>query len=576
MEKRTLKKRLDVAAGRTEADLVIKNCQVVNVFSGTIGKKNIAVCDGVIAGVGDYAGERELDAEGSYVLPGFIESHMHIESGYVTPEETGRLLVPHGTTTLIADPHEIVNVEGLRGLNYMLDAAEKTVLDIKYMMPSCVPATPFEHSGAVIDAKAMEEPMKDPRILGLGEYMNFRGVIDGAEAELDKLLVAIRAGKLIDGHCPGVTGKALNAYAAAGIATDHECTTVEELQERIDNGMYVQLRQGSASRELVKLLKGVTPFNSRRCVLCSDDRQPKTIFEEGHLDGHLRICVREGIDPITAIQMVTINAAECYGLSDRGAIVPGRRADLVFVDDLKDFRVNRVLIAGEPAAREGRYLPEVTRTEIAPVAGSVKVKDFDGEKLKLHLTSGKVRVIDVVPGSILTRMGTAQIALDGEGDFVYRPGEDICKAAVIERHKGTGSMALGLIRGYGIHSGAAAITVAHDSHNIIAAGVNNRDLELAVRELVRQQGGAVLVKDGRVLEVMPLPVGGIMSDQSGEWVDAKLVRMHRLAREELGISDQVDPFMTLCFLALPAIPELRLTDQGLFDVTRFGFTDIGR
>ena len=340
--------------------------------------------------------------------------------------------------------------------------------------------------------------------------------------------------------------------------------------------MYVQLRQGSASRELVKLLKGVTPFNSRRCVLCSDDRQPKTIFEEGHLDGHLRICVREGIDPITAIQMVTINAAECYGLSDRGAIVPGRRADLVFVDDLKDFRVNRVLIAGEPAAREGRYLPEVTRTEIAPVAGSVKVKDFDGEKLKLHLTSGKVRVIDVVPGSILTRMGTAQIALDGEGDFVYRPGEDICKAAVIERHKGTGSMALGLIRGYGIHSGAAAITVAHDSHNIIAAGVNNRDLELAVRELVRQQGGAVLVKDGRVLEVMPLPVGGIMSDQSGEWVDAKLVRMHRLAREELGISDQVDPFMTLCFLALPAIPELRLTDQGLFDVTRFGFTDIGR
>ena len=418
--------------------------------------------------------------------------------------------------------------------------------------------------------------MKDPRILGLGEYMNFRGVIDGAEAELDKLLVAIRAGKLIDGHCPGVTGKALNAYAAAGIATDHECTTVEELQERIDNGMYVQLRQGSASRELVKLLKGVTPFNSRRCVLCSDDRQPKTIFEEGHLDGHLRICVREGIDPITAIQMVTINAAECYGLSDRGAIVPGRRADLVFVDDLKDFRVNRVLIAGEPAAREGRYLPEVTRTEIAPVAGSVKVKDFDGEKLKLHLTSGKVRVIDVVPGSILTRMGTAQIALDGEGDFVYRPGEDICKAAVIERHKGTGSMALGLIRGYGIHSGAAAITVAHDSHNIIAAGVNNRDLELAVRELVRQQGGAVLVKDGRVLEVMPLPVGGIMSDQSGEWVDAKLVRMHRLAREELGISDQVDPFMTLCFLALPAIPELRLTDQGLFDVTRFGFTDIGR
>lgn len=574
MEKQVLKRRLDVASGRIEADLVIKNCKVVNVFSGNIVEKNIAICDGIIAGVGEYSGKKEIDAHGRYVLPGLIESHMHIESTFVTPEEVGRLLVPHGTTTIIADPHEIVNVAGRQGLKYMLDAADNTPLDIKYVLPSCVPATPFEHSGAVLNAEDMKELIKDERILGLGEFMNFTGVISAEDSVLDKLLVSINEGKIIDGHCPGITGNELNAYTVAGVTTDHECTTVEEMYDRINNGMYVQLRQGSACHELAKLLKGVTMINSRRCVLCSDDRQPKTIFEEGHLDGHLRICVNEGIDAITAIQMATINAAECYGLSDRGAIAPGRRADLIFVNNLESFDVQTVLINGEIIVEEGKYLQEVKRNDISPVMGSVRVKDFSVEKLKLHLKTSKVNVIDLLPESIVTKKGIAEVDINNEGDFVYNPDRDICKMAVIERHNGTGSMSVGLIRGYGIKAGAIAVTVTHDSHNIIVAGTNNEDMFLAVSELIRQQGGAIIVCCGKILETLPLPVAGIMSDQSGEWVDERLVKIHSIARRELSINEGIDPLMTLCFMALPVIPEVKLTDMGLFDVTKFEFIPV--
>ncbi len=574
MEKKELKKRLDVAAGRIMADLVVKNCKVVNVFSGQIEENDIAICDGIIMGIGVYSGKKELDANGCYVIPGLIESHIHIESSFVTPEEIGRLLVPHGTTTIIADPHEIVNVAGISGLKYMMEASENTVLDIKYMMPSCVPATPFEHSGANVDAEEMKTLILDEQILGLGEYMNVPGVVNAQEKELDKLLLAINNGKKIDGHCPGLSGKQLNAYALAGISTDHECSTVEEMQERINRGMYVQIRQGSACHDLAKLVKGVNSVNSRRCLLCSDDRQPKTIFEEGHLEGHLKACVKEGIDPITAIQMGTLNAAECYGLWDRGAIAPGRRADLVFVNNLTDFEVCKVLIQGVLVAEHGTYLPEVKRKDISSMIGSVKVKDFSAEKLKLKLNSPHIHVIEIHSGSIVTGKGKADVTLDSSGDFIFEPEKDICKIAVIERHHGTGNMSVGFLRGYGIKKGAVAISVAHDSHNLIVAGTNNEDMELAVKELIRMQGGAVLTCDGEVLETMALPVGGIMSDQSGKWVDEKLVSLHQIACKELGVNEAVDPLMTLCFMALPVIPELKMTDMGLFDVGKFEFISI--
>ena len=574
MKKEELKKLIDTAAGRIPADVVIKNCKIVNVFSGKITEGDIAISKDQIAGIGEYEGKEVVDAEGRYAVPGFIDSHIHIESSYVSPEEIGRLLVPHGGTTIIADPHEIVNVCGIRGLDYMMEASKGTKLDIKYVLPSCVPATPFEHAGAVINAPEMEEPIKREGILGLGEFMNFPGVIQGDDSVLEKLLVAKREGKIIDGHGPGITGKELNAYAAARILADHECSTVEEMEDRLERGMYILLRQGSACHNLRPLLKGVTKENSRRCLLCSDDRQPKTILQVGHLDNHLRICVEEGLDAVTAIRMATLNAAECFGLHDRGAIAPGYRADIVLLDDLKEFHVDRVWIAGEKTAEKGKYLPEVCCHDISSVKGSVIVKDFSEEKLKMHLKSNKVNVIEIMPGGVVTKKTTAEIRLDENGEFVRDPKEDIVKVAVVERHQGTGNVACGFLKGYGIKEGAVALSIAHDSHNIIVVGVNDKEMEFAVKSLIEQEGGIVLVKDGKVLESMPMPIAGLMSDQSGEWVDKKLTDIHEKAYEELGICGDVEPVMTLCFMSLAVIPEIKLTDMGLFDVTTFSFIPV--
>lgn len=575
MEKHSLKKRIDTAAGRRPADLVIKNCRIVDVYNSSIIEgKSIAISDGCIVGIGDYQGVHEIDAQGQYAAPGFIDSHIHIESSYVTPEEIGRLLVPHGTTTIIADPHEIVNVCGMEGMNYMLEASKGTKLDIRYMLPSCVPATPFENAGAVIDAAKMKEPLRDSRILGLGEFMNYPGVVEADDEVMNKLLIAINGGKLIDGHSPGLTGKELNAYVACGIHTDHECSTEEEMLDRLSRGLYILLREGSACHNLRTLLKAVTPANSRRCLLCSDDRQPETILKLGHLDNHLRICVEEGISPVTAIQMASLNAAECYGLHDRGAIAPGLRADIVLLDNLKDFNVQRVFIQGEEVAREGKYLPEIRRCDISAVQGSFHVKDFSVEKLRLKLNSRHVNVIDILPGGVVTAKGMAEVALDEKGEFIWQPEQDIVKAAVVERHRGTGNVGLALIRGYGIRSGAVALSIAHDSHNIITVGTKDEDMALAVESLVKQGGGIVLVKNGEIINCMPMVVGGIMSDRSGEWVSEKLSQIHKDAYEQLGISKAVEPIMTLCFMSLPVIPEIKVTDKGLFDVTRNEFISI--
>ena len=572
--KKELKKLIDTAAGRVSADLVIKNCKIVNVFSGKIQEGDIAFSGNQIAGIGEYEGVKVIDAEGRYAAPGFIDSHIHIESSYVSPEEIGRLLVPHGGTTIMADPHEIVNVCGIAGLDYMMKAAENTVLDVKYELPSCVPATPFEHAGAVIDAEAMKEPITREGIAGLGEFMNFPGVINAAESDLDKIVVAKQEGKFIDGHGPGITGKELNAYASARIAADHECSTVEEMNDRLERGMYILLRQGSACHNLRTLIKGVTADNSRRCLLCSDDRQPKTILQEGHLDNHLRICVEEGLDPVTAIRMATLNAAECFDLKDRGAIAPGYRGDVVLLDDLKDFHVNRVFVEGELVAEEGKYLPEIKKCDIASVKGSVIVKDFSKEKFKMHLKSNKVNVIQILPGGVVTAKDIAEIELDANGEFVRNPEVDLVKVAVVERHQGTGNVACGFLKGYGIKEGAVALSVAHDSHNIIVVGVNDEEMEFAVNSLIEQEGGIVLVKEGKVIESMPMPIAGLMSDQSGEWVDQKLTDIHEKAYEELGICGDVEPVMTLCFMSLAVIPEIKLTDMGLFDVTTFSFIPV--
>lgn len=572
--KDSLKKLIDVAMNRVPADVVIKNCKVVNVFSGEITEGNIAISDGQIAGIGEYEGKEVIDAEGRYAAPGFIDSHIHIESSYVSPEELGRLLVPHGGTTIMADPHEIANVCGEQGLAYMVEAGTRTALDIKYELPSCVPATPFENAGAVLGAREIEKLIPSNDFIGLGEFMNFPGVIYNDEDVIDKLVAAKKQGKWIDGHGSGLEGNALNAYVSAGILADHECSTVEEMKERLARGQYILLRQGSACHNLRTLLQGVTKENSRRCLLCSDDRQPKTILHEGHLDNHLRICVEEGLDPVTAIRMATLNAAECFGLKDRGAIAPGYRADIVLMDDLKDFNVNRVWIEGKLVAKEGVYLPKIEKYDISSVKGSVVLKDFSKDKFKMNLKSNKVNVIGILPGGVVTEKLTAEIELDANGEFVWNPDEDIVKVAVLERHHMTGNVACGFLKGYGIKEGAVALSIAHDSHNIIVVGVNDDEMEFAVKALVEQEGGIVLVKEGKVIESMPMPIAGLMSDQSGEWVDEKLTAIHDKAYSELGICGEVEPVMTLCFMSLIVIPAIKITDTGLFDVTTFSFIPV--
>ena len=574
MTKEALKKLILTASGQIPAETVIKNCQVFNVFTGQFTEGDIALCGGQIAGVGAYSGAVEVDAGGRYAVPGFIDSHIHIESSYLSPEELGRLLVPHGGTTIIADPHEIVNVCGIKGLDYMMKAAENTALDVEFMLPSCVPATPFENAGAVIDAPDMAEPIRRDKILGLGEFMNFPGVVNADDGVLDKLMAAKETGKLIDGHSPGLSGLALNGYAAARIQGDHECSTVEDMRERLALGMYVLLRQGSACHDLRTLVKGVTPENSRRCLLCSDDRQPRTILEEGHLDNHLRICVEEGLDPATALRMATLNAAECFRLYDRGAIAPGYRADIVLLDDLKQFHVDRVWVQGVLAAEKGEYLLPMERYPIDSVMSSVHIRDFSEERLKMHLKSGHVHVIQIQPGGVVTKKGVADVKLDGQGEFVWSKDADIVKVAVVERHHETGNVACAFLEGYGIKEGAIALSIAHDSHNVIAVGVSDQEMAFAVERLKEQGGGVVLVKDGQVVDSMPMPIAGLMSDQSGQWVAEKLESLHEKAYTQLGIHRSVEPVMTLCFMSLAVIPELKLTDMGLFDVTQFAFIPV--
>lgn len=574
MEKRQLKKLIDIAKGRKKADFVLKNCRVVDVYSSQIIEGDIAVSDNLIAGIGQYEGIQEVDAKRAFILPGLIDSHIHIESSCVSPEEIGSLLVPHGTSTIIADPHEIANVCGLAGIEYMVNAAKNTKLDIKYVMPSCVPATPFENAGANLSAAAIKDLMASDEILGLGEFMNFPGVINADDEVMAKLLTAKKNKKIIDGHGPALTGRELNAYVAAGISNDHECSTVEEMQAKIACGMYILLRNGSACRDLPHLLPGVTAANARRCLLCSDDRQPKTIFDKGHLEDHLRICVKAGIDAFTAIQMATLNAAECYNLTDRGAIAPGKRADFVLVDNLEDFNVSDVYIGGILTASNGKYLPQVEKYPIDTVTGSCHVKDFTVDKLALKLKSDKVKTIEILADGVVTGSGKAQVKLSPDGEFIYSPKDDIVKIAVIERHKYTGNVAVALLQNYGIKKGAVAVSIAHDSHNIIVVGTNDKDMYFAVQILIEQQGGIVLALDGKVLAHMPMPIAGIMSDKDGYWVSEQLEKIHKAAYEELKVNRELDPIMTLCFMSLPVIPQLKITDMGLFDVEKFAFTTV--
>ena len=566
-----LKRRIDLAAGRELPELVLKNCRIVNVFTEEILSGDIAIDCGWIVGVGQYQGIQEIDLKNAYVAPGLIDAHVHLESSMVTPVQFAKAVLPHGTTTVIADPHEIANVCGLNGVRYMLEQSSEIPLDVFVMMPSCVPATPFENSGAVIRAEGMGEMLGHPRVLGLGEMMDYPGVVGARQDVLDKLVVG-GAGRMIDGHGPVLTGKNLNAYVMAGVGTDHECSTENEMLQRLRLGLYIQIREGSAAKNLEALIKGVTPQNSRRVLFCTDDRHPGDILSEGHIDNNLRQAICGGISAVAAIRMATLNAAECYQLSHLGAIAPGYQADLIVFESLEEMRIAKVFKQGRLVAENGEALFDIVERPDDRVLNTVRLQKIVSEQLALKLDSGAVNVIRLLSHSLVTEKVVREVTVR-DGIFVHDDQADILKLAVVERHKATGNIGLGLLENYGLKSGAIASTVAHDSHNLIVVGSNDSDMLTAIAEIERIGGGLTIARQGKILGSLPLPIAGLMSDSPLQEVDDKLNELLKIAYG-MGVNPQLEPFMTLAFLALPVIPDIKLTDLGLFDVTRFEFMKI--
>ena len=569
----TLKDIIQYSRGEKRADLLLKNGQVVNVFTGEVVRADVAVARGLIIGVGQgYSAIETIDLAGRFICPGFIDGHLHIESTMLTPYQFARAVLPHGTTTVICDPHEIANVLGISGIHYMLEASEGLPVTIYFMAPSCVPATHLETAGASISADDIATLLTRPRVLGLAEMMNFPGVLLQIPEVLAKLEVTRKRGMPVDGHAPSLSGRDLQAYIAAGITSDHECTRPEEALEKLRAGMYLMIRQGSAEHNLEDLLPVVTAENSRRCILVSDDRHPDDLMDRGHMDYSIRLAVRKGLNPVTAIQMVTLNPAERFRLWDRGAIAPGYRADMVILNNLEDMQVEKVFVWGQLVAEQGNVL-SFSRPEVKSRTSSINIKN---SKLNFAIPArtGRIRVIGVIKDQIVTEMleVEAKIAKAKEKMAVSDIERDILKLAVIERHKDTGNVGLGFVRGIGLRRGAIASTVAHDSHNLIIVGTNDFDMKFAANCVAEMGGGLVAVDNGQVKASLPLPVAGLMSDEPLENVRKKMDRLLSVTKE-LG-SPLANPFMTLSFLALPVIPALKLTDKGLVDVNKFEFVDL--
>lgn len=556
-------RRLQAARGEIDADLVIAGCQVANLYTGEWLRQDIALYDGVIVGWGDYPGPR-LEVPGRYLLPGFIDGHLHLESSMLTPRELARALVPLGTTTVVVDPHEIANVWGTRGLDYILAASEGLPLDIFFMLPSCVPASPLGTSGASLDAAALSSYRGHPRVLGLAEVMNFPGTVAGDSHLLAK--IALYPKGPVDGHAPLLSGKALNAYRLAGVGSDHECTELAEAQEKLRLGFYLEVREGSLARNMADLLPAINPTTLRRSLLVTDDCHPEDLLWRGHLDHLLRRAVSLELDPLAALTLVTLNPAEYFGLKDRGAIAPGLRGDLVAVENLKDFRVEKVWKGGRLVVEEGRLLPEVELPNYPAPSAPLRVGRLDPDLLSPWVHGDSVKVIGLVPNQLLTDKLILPTPVSA-GRLGTDPARDLLKLAVVERHHRSGRVGLGLVQGFGLKQGALASTVAHDSHNLALVGVSDEDMLAAARHLIRLGGGLAVVAEGKVLADLPLPVAGLLSPASlGE-----VARAHANLREayrSLG-GTLADPFMTLSFLSLEVIPALKLTDLGLVDVDRF-------
>ncbi len=545
-----------VAAGREKADLVLKNAKYLNVFSNEFLCGDIAVANGLIAGVGKYDGETEIDVSGKLVLPGFIDAHIHLESSMVTPAEFAKAVVAHGTTTVITDPHEITNVMGIDGVEYMIQASQNLPIDVHFMMPSCVPATEIDESGAELDCKDIDLYLDNKKVLGLAEMMNYVGVINGDKNVLSKIVTSQAHHKKIDGHAPELSGNDLNAYIAAGVYSDHECSTFENALEKLRKGQFIMIREGTAAHNLKALMPLLTQQYYSRCMFATDDKHPSDLLYGGHIDYIVKQALKNGADPIVALKTATHHAARYFLLNNKGAIASGYLADIVVVDNLEDFNVETVFKRGKLV-----FDGEVKDFSAPTVDEKLAEKCFD----TFHLDSvtpssfkvdGKLGLIGLVGGELLTRnLGTAD-KIDVEND--------ILKIACIERHKGTNHIGVGYVKGYSLKSGAVATSVAHDSHNIITVGCNDDDIAVAVNAIKDSKGGIAVVENGKIKALLELPIAGLMSDEPLTTVNEKLENA-KLSAYELGADKSIDPFMTLSFLSLPVIPSLRITTKGVFD-----------
>ena len=564
---------INVARGLEKADLVIKNANIVNVLSEEIHKGDIAICDGVIAGIGEnYSGEKEIDINGAYVTPSFIDGHVHLESTMMLPKEFAKTVLPAGTTTVIIDPHEISNVLGLHGISFMHEAVKDLPMNVYTMLPSCVPATPFETSGFDLNSYDLSLLIDKPWVLGIAEMMNFPGVLNLDKNVMAKLELAKSRGKRIDGHAPYLSGKDLCGYIASGVKSDHECTTPEEAIEKLRLGVYVMIREGTAAKDLDALIPVLKTSNTRKCIFVTDDRHPADLKE--HINGMVRRVVEAGVDPIKAVQIASLNTAEYFGLKDLGAIAPGYKADLLVLPDLKTFKPDIVLKDGQVVAQDGKLAVEITENDAIATRNSVNVRWITMDDFKIQ-TEGdgvkKVRALEVIPHQLITKSVMSDVKVV-DGNAVSNVETDTLKICVIERHRATGNIGKGFVKGFNLKCGAIASTVAHDSHNMIVIGTNDFDMYTAAVALIKCQGGKVVVKDGEIISQLPLPIAGLMSDKEFDFVVEKCDELNKAAHS-IGCKLE-DPFMTMGFLSLPVIPELKITDKGVFDTNKFDFVDI--
>jgi len=566
----SLERLIKVASGESPADLLLKNCMIINTFSAEIIRGSIAVCEDRIAGLGEYEAFEIIDMKGMFASPGFIDAHVHIESSMAGPAGFAKTVLPHGTTAVVADPHEIANVLGTKGINYMLESSESQPMSFYFALPSCVPATDMETSGAVLDAGDLKKFYRHPRVIALAEVMNYPGVISCNIDILDKISDAAALGKRIDGHAPLLAGKKLSSYVSAGIGSDHECSLADEAMEKIRMGMHIMIREGTCAKNLLELVKAINPATSRRMMWCTDDRHPHDLIDDGHIDAIIRKAIKNGIDPVIAIQMATINPAEYFGLRNHGAIAPGMRADIVFFKDLLEPVPETVYSGGKKVAEKGKILQDVVfpETKQAPPSMNINAENID---LRVNIKEGKIKIISAAGDQLITTIEMAEpIVVDGLA--VPDPGQDILKIAVVERYSGKGGTGIGFIKGFGLKKGAIASSVCHDSHNLISVGVSDEDMKIAMAEVVRIGGGLAVACEKKIIASLPLEMAGLMSSESLENIrtglDAVLV-----AAKDLG-AGMKDPFMTMSFMALPVIPELKITDKGLVDVSSFSIVSL--